>query len=649
MKITSLRITNTKSFREETEIPLVDGLTVFVGPNGGGKSNLLDILTIVFRGNFWQSLEVLDRPDNQGPSKIIQNRTIFGSLGNILEPFEGATEVPRRISLEFLVSEEDVNNISLLSTRRTDLEAQLSHYRQSPIMNLSFVESWQGRLSPGMKLSYQFLNGDITDMPGNSPESIFWQYLRDLELFMLLSAEIKDARFYHPFLFFPAYRSAGPESLVARLSADNFHNYMWGYFQSTSKTSTSLLKTAALYFASKMRSYESASGTENYQAKWDNDAEVKAVSTYLEQFGYSWGMELFDADRNDYRIKLARQGKEVLLSQASSGEKEVLNFLLGVCVFNVKNGLILIDEPELHLHPKWQGMLRDLLLEISRTTGNQIIVATHSPVFIHPSTVGNVVRVYKDASGASQTTKGRSDGKARDILHIVNSHNNEKLFFADKVVLVEGIQDRLVFSAYLEHSMDRLKRKEVIEVIEVHGKENFQKYKEFLLPFGVEVWMIADRDYLVDVAGDRLSAVLQVDHERIGKKVLGDKKSKDRTAIVIAIEQSLENKDLKALESVWEHVRDRHTKVKPILTKEESTLVDSIHEEQRAAKVHILRQGEIEDYLPEDAKNLDGTIKLVSDENFFGKMALGIPKDLIKELDQIAADIIGIDPEASAS
>lgn len=458
----------------------------------------------------------------------------------------------------------------------------------------------------------------------------------------------KDARFYHPFLFFPAYRSAGPESLVARLSADNFHNYMWGYFQSTSKTSTSLLKTAALYFASKMRSYESATGTENYQAKWDNDTEVKAVSAYLERFGYSWGMELFDADRNDYGIKLARQGKEVLLDQASSGEKEVLNFLLGICVFNVKNGLILIDEPELHLHPKWQAMLRDLLLEISRTTGSQIIVATHSPVFIHPSTVGNVVRVYKDASGASRTTKGRSDGKARDILHIVNSHNNEKMFFADKVVLVEGIQDRLVFSAYLEHYMDQLKRRDVIEVIEVHGKENFQKYKDFLLPFGVEVWTIADRDYLVDVAGDRLSAVLQVDHDRIGKKVLGDKKSKDRTAIVIAIEQSLESKDLKALESVWGHVRDRHTKVKPNLTIEQSTLVDSIHEEQRAAKVHILRQGEIEDYLPKDAKNVDGTIKLVSDGNFYEKMASGIPKDRIKELDQIVADIIGVVPQASA-
>lgn len=649
MKITSLRITNTKSFREETEIPLVDGLTVFVGPNGGGKSNLLDILTIIFRGNFWKSIEIIDKQDIQGPFKTLQNQQIFGSLGNILEPFEGRREIPRRIALEFLVSEEDVKNISLLFARKADLQASLSLYRESPVSDLSFIESWQGRLSPGMKLSYQFLNGDITDIPGNSPESIFWQYLKELELFMLLSAEIKDARFYHPFLFFPAYRSAGPDSLTARLSGERFQNFMRAYFQSTSKTQTSLFKTATLYFASKKRSYESASDKEAYQARWDHDAEVQEVSTYLEQFGYSWGMDLLDENMNDYQIKLARQGKEVLLSQASSGEKEVLNFLLGISAFNVKNGLILIDEPELHLHPKWQAMLRDLLLEISRTTGNQIIVATHSPVFIHPSTVGNVVRVYKDASGASQAAKGRSDGKAKDILHIVNSHNNEKLFFADKVVLVEGIQDRLVFSAYLEHSLGLLKRNEVIEVVEVHGKENFQKYKEFLLQFSVEVWMIADRDYLVNVAGDRLSGILQVDRKRIGKNVLGNKKSKDRSAIVTAIEQSLKNKDVKPLESVWEYVKDRCTEFKPNLTEEERTLVDTIHKEQQSAKIHILRHGAIEDYLPEDAKALEGTIRLVSDENFYEKMVSGISQDRVKELDQIVADIIGIDPKASAS
>ena len=649
MKITSLRITNTKSFREETEIPLSDGLTVFVGPNGGGKSNLLDILTIVFRSNFWQNLEIVDKQDVQGPFKALQNRQIFGSPGGILEPFEGRTEIPRRIFLEFLVSEEDVKNISLLSARRADLDARLSRYREGSVSNLSFVESWQGRLSAGMKLSYQFLNGDMTSVNGNSPESIFWQYLRQLELFILLSEGMEDTRFYHPFLFFPAYRSAGPDSLAVRLSGEKFQNYMWSYFQSTSRTPTSLFKTTALYFASKKRSYEAASGKEAHQAKWDNDAEVIEVSRYLDQFGYSWDMDLLDAAQNDYRIKLAQQGKEVLLGQASSGEKEVLNFLLGICAFNVKNGLILIDEPELHLHPKWQGLLRDLLLEISKTTGNQIIVTTHSPVFIHPSTVGNVVRVYKDANGASRTAKGSSDGKARDILHIVNSHNNEKLFFADKVVLVEGIQDRLIFSAYLGHSMGRLNRKEVIEVIEVHGKVNFKKYKEFLLPFGVEVWTIADMDYLIDVAGGRLSAILQVDHKRIGKKVLGDKKSKDRTAIVTAIEQSLKTKDLTTLESVWEHVKARCTKVKPNLTEEESRLVDSIRKEQRSAKVHILCHGEIENYLPEDAKDLDGTIKLVSNEDFYEKMASGIPKDRIKELDQIVADIIGIDPKASAS
>ena len=100
---------------------------------------------------------------------------------------------------------------------------------------------------------------------------------------------------------------------------------------------------------------------------------------------------------------------------------------------------------------------------------------------------------------------------------------------------------------------------------------------------------------------------------------------------------------------MWEHVKARYTKFKPNLTEEDFTLVESIHKEQRAAKVHILRHGEIEDYLPEDAKDLDGTIKLVSGQNFYEKMASGIPTDRIKELDQIVADIIGLDIKTAAS
>ncbi|MEH2399539.1 AAA family ATPase [Nostoc sp.] len=49
MKITSITIKNVKTFQDETEIVFDDKFNILIGPNGGGKSNLLDIITIVIR------------------------------------------------------------------------------------------------------------------------------------------------------------------------------------------------------------------------------------------------------------------------------------------------------------------------------------------------------------------------------------------------------------------------------------------------------------------------------------------------------------------------------------------------------------------------------------------------------------------------
>jgi len=44
MQITQIRIAGFKSFVDPTDVPVEEGLTGIVGPNGCGKSNLLEAL-----------------------------------------------------------------------------------------------------------------------------------------------------------------------------------------------------------------------------------------------------------------------------------------------------------------------------------------------------------------------------------------------------------------------------------------------------------------------------------------------------------------------------------------------------------------------------------------------------------------------------
>lgn len=76
-----------------------------------------------------------------------------------------------------------------------------------------------------------------------------------------------------------------------------------------------------------------------------------------------------------------REGQMCDLNSLSTGEKQVI-YRLGFILKNLSgltNGIILIDEPEVGLHPKWQQRLMAVLRGLARRKSAQLIVATHSP------------------------------------------------------------------------------------------------------------------------------------------------------------------------------------------------------------------------------------------------------------------------------
>ncbi len=73
---------------------------------------------------------------------------------------------------------------------------------------------------------------------------------------------------------------------------------------------------------------------------------------------------------------LEKDGKRrCSIDQLSSGEIELLS-MAGTLILGGFHGLLLIDEPELHLHREWQGQLMDVLSKMAPNA--QLIVATHA-------------------------------------------------------------------------------------------------------------------------------------------------------------------------------------------------------------------------------------------------------------------------------
>ena len=87
-------------------------------------------------------------------------------------------------------------------------------------------------------------------------------------------------------------------------------------------------------------------------------------------------------EKNPIRV-CGDNGQDIPLAKLSSGEKNDF-ILFSELIFDCdENTCVLIDEPEISLHPAWQLLIFDELMQIRDLNHIQIMVATHSPTIVN--------------------------------------------------------------------------------------------------------------------------------------------------------------------------------------------------------------------------------------------------------------------------
>lgn len=76
------------------------------------------------------------------------------------------------------------------------------------------------------------------------------------------------------------------------------------------------------------------------------------------------------------------RSEKIPIEELSGGEKELITKAFSLYVSDIKNKVILIDEPESSLHPNWQNRILKIYEDFAKENNNQIIIATHSPHII---------------------------------------------------------------------------------------------------------------------------------------------------------------------------------------------------------------------------------------------------------------------------
>ncbi len=105
------------------------------------------------------------------------------------------------------------------------------------------------------------------------------------------------------------------------------------------------------------------------------------VASALKRMGLvsSFRLEPIAPNRRDYevRVKTSEQGAEVLLGDVGFGVSQILPILV-LCYAAPPKSVLIIEQPEVHLHPAAQSELADVLMDVVKGRSIQVIVESHS-------------------------------------------------------------------------------------------------------------------------------------------------------------------------------------------------------------------------------------------------------------------------------
>lgn len=93
----------------------------------------------------------------------------------------------------------------------------------------------------------------------------------------------------------------------------------------------------------------------------------------------SFSLEPIAENRRDYefRVKKSPTSSEVLITEVGFGLSQLLPVLV-LCYYVPENSTIILEQPEIHLHPKVQSDLADVLIDVVKNRNVQIILESHS-------------------------------------------------------------------------------------------------------------------------------------------------------------------------------------------------------------------------------------------------------------------------------
>ncbi|MFT6036663.1 MAG: putative ATP-dependent endonuclease of OLD family [Marivirga sp.] len=553
MKIKEVHIQNWRSI-QSVELDYQD-LMIFIGQNNHGKSNILSSLLFFFGELKPQELDFHNQSDELFVEVI----------------FSGLDESDRSTFSKYVTS---AGEIKVRKTAYASGSFDYKGYIQNPVeewLQESNAGAYTVRATAESLPLAEFLpeTGRITQANIKFAQSEYIQRNIDTVSF---NYEMEDTNFlglknvakgiFGQVFHIPAIRSATDDYVTKETSAfGSLYSKLIEQMSSSNPEWISAKENISTLFG--LLNKTDIDGNHNEEHPPELSAFEERLSSHLSSWGAEIDVEIVAPNIDDV-FKANTQvwindGVKTDINRKGHGLQRALSFALIKTIAETlqeerlaaeeageaagtrraSNSMyFILEEPELYLHPQAQRALFQSLTTLVEG-GAQVSLCTHSSALIDLEYYRSICIVRKDQpdSGTTicQCTEEiftGNDKKDFNLSYWVNPDRSE-LFFAQKVILVEGATEKTVIP-YIAQRIDCFKHQ--YSVIDCGSKNNIPAYIGLLNKFNIPYVAVYDIDHQ---AGKSQAAIDSADIATRGIEDVVDNSCGSTITLVNDIEEEL--------------------------------------------------------------------------------------------------------------
>jgi len=525
MKISFIQISNILSFKyvnniEEAEkIGFDDDLNIIIGENGSGKSTALEVINFLFKRVFYKQYNLnhelytkRNNIDTDQRRQILQPTNDHSFRGFRLEPNWNTDGQPQTIRISIRLDEIDKKNIQYIQAKKATLSSYIGRYStRAETANAGHGEEYC------VEITLNRNDQTFSVQPNNCAQDFGYEYLTDYHFFKetisIYNLEndsdpleglyesftlISSYRNYHSFNVSVSLRDNHPAVQIRQIRSADYGKGL----NANDNSEPTIFALVRLRVAEEHFSLISQKMDEAECETAANELSfIKEINKRLRIVNLKCKIKLLDLRTWQYSFEFLdlRRNKTISdINSLSAGQKAITHLVFEAYGRgDLKGGVVIIDEPEIHLHYQFQHEYLQVIRELNKHQNCQYILVTHSEALINSATISSVRRFSLNENGYTEIRFPSLTTDQKLLIRILDNTRSTYAFFSKKVVLVEGDTDRFFFKAIMQ-CLHKEKDQE-IAILHVGGKNELALWTNLFESFGLIVYRISDLDYAYNI------------------------------------------------------------------------------------------------------------------------------------------------------